>query len=400
MATQFGSPLADQVSHALRWPIRRRVPRKGSRGHFSIYQLGETHIEPSLKLAKLDYNIGQTMHQKDMSSVTKWWRDLDFTAKRPFARDKVIESSLWALGTFSEPQHIFARKVLSKAVTMLSVMDDIYMCIVQLKNLSFSPKWDISMKDELPDYVKVYFEAFLDFYAEIEAITVEAAKKQVRAYVTEARWFNSDYVPTLEEYRSAAVTSTGYPILVSLSFCGMGEVASKEAFDWLSTEPKLLYAASGLSRLIDDLRSHEKELLDYGLYRWKVTYTCWNLAIQEGERLTGFVANFARGLVEEAELKALYEGIKMAQGMGFRRVVVESGNKNVVKVVNSSKGFSAWEMGFRRIVVESGNKNVVKAVNSCKGYLVALQFDFDDGQEANKEKVGSFWKIFLGKPAS
>ncbi|KAF2290774.1 hypothetical protein GH714_015389 [Hevea brasiliensis] len=84
-------------------------------------------------------------------------------------------------------------------------------------------------------------------------------KKQVIAYITEARWFNSDYVPTLEEYISVAVISSTYPILITLSFCGMGEVASKEVFDWLFTEPKLLYAASGLARLIDDIRSHEFE---------------------------------------------------------------------------------------------------------------------------------------------
>lgn len=52
--------------------------------------------------------------------------DLDFTTKLPFARDRVIECSFWALGTFAEPQYVFARQVLSKTIAMLSVMDDIY----------------------------------------------------------------------------------------------------------------------------------------------------------------------------------------------------------------------------------------------------------------------------------
>ncbi|KAJ9145893.1 hypothetical protein P3X46_028221 [Hevea brasiliensis] len=275
MATQFGSPLADQVSHALRWPIRRGLPRKESRDYFSIYQQDEADIKPLLKLAKLDYNIVQMLHQKDMNMITKWWIDLDFTTKLPFARDRVIECSFWALGTFSEPQYVFAREVLSKAVAMLSVMDDIYDVNGTIEELELFTKvvesWDISMKDQLPDYMKAYLDAFLDFYAEIEAVTTkegrpfcihyakEAVKKQVRAYITEARWFNSDYVPTLEEYISVAVISSTYPILITLSFCGMGEVASKEVFDWLFTEPKLLYAASGLARLIDDIRSHEFE---------------------------------------------------------------------------------------------------------------------------------------------
>lgn len=71
-ATQFGSPLADQVSYALRWPTRRGLPRKESRDYFSIYQQDDAHVKPLLKLAKLDYNIVQTLHQRDMKIITKY----------------------------------------------------------------------------------------------------------------------------------------------------------------------------------------------------------------------------------------------------------------------------------------------------------------------------------------
>ncbi|EEF38934.1 (+)-delta-cadinene synthase isozyme A, putative [Ricinus communis] len=276
MATQLSSPLPDQVSHALRWPVRRGLPRKEAWQYFSIYQQDREHIEPLLKLAKLDFNIVQKLHHKDMSIITRWWIDLDFTTKLSFARDRVIECSFWALGVFYEPQFVFARQVLSKAVAILSVMDDIYDVHGTIEELELFTevveRWDISMKDQLPDYMKWYFEALIDFYAEIEAETTkggrsfcihyakEAVKKQVRAYITEARWFNNDYVPTLEEYISNAVISSTYPILITLSFCGMGKFASKDVFDWLFTEPnKLLYTASGLARLIDDIRSHEFE---------------------------------------------------------------------------------------------------------------------------------------------
>ncbi|KAF2290803.1 hypothetical protein GH714_015536 [Hevea brasiliensis] len=122
MATQFGSSLADQVSHALRWPIRRGLPRKESRDYFSIYQQDEAHIKPLLKLAKLDYNIVQMLHQKDMNMITKFGLH-NQTTFRSRQSDRML---FLALGTFSEPQYVFAREVLSKAVAMLSVMDDIY----------------------------------------------------------------------------------------------------------------------------------------------------------------------------------------------------------------------------------------------------------------------------------
>ncbi|XP_037495477.1 probable terpene synthase 3 [Jatropha curcas] len=109
MATQLSSPLAHQVSHALRWPVRRGLPRIEAWHYFSIYKQSEEHSETLLKRAKLDYNI---------------------------------------------------------------------------------------------------------------------VKKRVEAYIIEARWFNNDYVPTFEEYISNAVISSTYPMLITLSFCAMGEVAS------------------------------------------------------------------------------------------------------------------------------------------------------------------------------
>lgn len=42
------------------------------------------------------------------------------------------------------------------------------------------------MKDQLPDYMKVYFEAFLDFYAEIEAVTTKEGRSFCIHYAKEA----------------------------------------------------------------------------------------------------------------------------------------------------------------------------------------------------------------------
>ncbi|GLT69694.1 hypothetical protein SLA2020_418250 [Shorea laevis] len=39
----------------------------------------------------------------------------------------------------------------------------------------------------------------------------------------------------------------------------MGEVASKEAFDWISNDPKMVKACAIICRLMDDIVSHEFE---------------------------------------------------------------------------------------------------------------------------------------------
>ncbi|KDP31569.1 hypothetical protein JCGZ_14794 [Jatropha curcas] len=93
-------------------------------------------------------------------------------------------------GTFSEPHFVFARKVLSKAVAMLSVMDDIYDVHGTIEELELFTKviesWDMSMKDQLPDYMKVYFEALLDFYSEIEEETTSEGRSFCIHYAKEA----------------------------------------------------------------------------------------------------------------------------------------------------------------------------------------------------------------------
>jgi len=83
-------------------------------------------------------------------------------------------------------------------------------------------------------------------------------KRVVEAYFEEAKWANSDYTPSTEEYMGVALASSAYPLLAATSFVGMGCNASEEAFHWLTTDPlKVLRALTIIARLMDDIVSHE-----------------------------------------------------------------------------------------------------------------------------------------------
>ena len=41
-----------------------------------------------------------------------------------------------------------------------------------------------------------------------------------------------------------------------LSFLGMGDFVTKEAFDWTFRNPKIITASSIIGRLMDDMESH------------------------------------------------------------------------------------------------------------------------------------------------
>jgi hypothetical protein len=155
VATHLSFPLAAQVSHALKQPIHKGLPRLEARHYFSIYQEDPSHNKVLLTFAKLDFNLLQKMHQKELSDITRlvikpchnckheliniykmhdsiincmcrWWKDLNFLVKLPFIRDRLIECYFWILGVYFEPEFILARRILTKVIAMTSAIDDIY----------------------------------------------------------------------------------------------------------------------------------------------------------------------------------------------------------------------------------------------------------------------------------
>ncbi|KAK7825294.1 (-)-germacrene d synthase, partial [Quercus suber] len=126
VASHLSTPLAAQVSHALKQPIHKGLPRLEARHYFSIYQEDSSHDKILHTFAKSDFNILQKMHQKELSDIARWWKELNFSKKLPFIRDRVIEFYFWILGVFFEPEYFHARRILTKVIAMTSTIDDIY----------------------------------------------------------------------------------------------------------------------------------------------------------------------------------------------------------------------------------------------------------------------------------
>lgn len=53
------------------------------------------------------------------------------------------------------------------------------------------------------------------------------------------------------------IRSSTIPCLATLSWLGIGNEATKEAHDWLASEPLILVASSIIARLSNDIVSHE-----------------------------------------------------------------------------------------------------------------------------------------------
>ncbi len=46
--------------------------------------------------------------------------------KLPFVRNRIVESCIWALGVYFEPQYSKGRKIMAKLIIIMTIIDDIY----------------------------------------------------------------------------------------------------------------------------------------------------------------------------------------------------------------------------------------------------------------------------------
>ncbi|KAG5546354.1 hypothetical protein RHGRI_018511 [Rhododendron griersonianum] len=179
------NPLAAQVVHALNQPIHKGLTRLEARCYFLFYEQDDSHNKTLLDFAKLDFNLLQKLYQRELGEITRWWKDLDFANKLPFARDRVVECYFWMMGVCFEPQYYFARKLLTKVITLASIMDDIYDIYGTLEELVLFTdaieRWEMRALDQLPAYMKLFYQALLDVYNEID----DEMAKEGKSYATE-----------------------------------------------------------------------------------------------------------------------------------------------------------------------------------------------------------------------
>ncbi|KAG6489810.1 hypothetical protein ZIOFF_051089 [Zingiber officinale] len=191
-----------------------------------------------------------------------------------FARDRIVEGYYWVLGMYHEPQFSRARVMCTKAFCVLSIMDDIYdnySTLDERRLLTEAIKrWNHQAVDSLPEYIKDFYLKLLKNFEEFEAELEFNEKYRVQylqnefkavaiAYFEESKWGVEGYVPSLDEHLRVSLISSACSMVICSMYLGMGEVATKEIFEWYSSFPKPVEACSIIGRLLNDIRSHEME---------------------------------------------------------------------------------------------------------------------------------------------
>ncbi|KAI3798437.1 hypothetical protein L1987_33712 [Smallanthus sonchifolius] len=269
------STISRHIQEALERPIRKRLPRLDALRYIPFYQQQVSHNKSLLKLAKLGFNQLQSLHKKELSQLSKWWKSFDVPKNLPYIRDRLVEVYFWMLGVYFEPQYSRSRIFFTKVGAMVTIIDDTYDAYGTYNELEIFTeaiqRWSTTSLDSLPDYMKPIYKGLLDVYDEMEEIRAkegkayelnyakESMKEFITSYITEAKWREEGYIPTVEENKSVRFISSGYKMFTTSSFVGMGDIITEEAFKWIKTNPPVVKASSTVCRFMDDVVGHKEE---------------------------------------------------------------------------------------------------------------------------------------------
>ncbi|XP_076886255.1 alpha-isocomene synthase-like [Bidens hawaiensis] len=301
--------VSKQIQEALKQPLHKRLPRLEALRYIPFYQQQASHNKSLLKLAKLGFNLLQSLHKKELSQISKWWKGFDVPTSFPYARNRLVECYFWSLCVFYEPRYSESRMFLAKFIAVEAILDDTYDAYGTYGELEIFTeeikRWSVTCLDNLTEYMKPLYRMLLDIYEDMEKILAkmgkahhlnysrEAMNEYIESYFTEAKWANDGYIPTTEEHQEVAIISSGYKNTLIASFCAMGDVIKDETFKWALTMPPIAKACCLLCRVMDDIVTHKGEqgrthapsgiecyMNEYGVSEQHV-YDLFNIKIEE-----------------------------------------------------------------------------------------------------------------------
>ncbi|KAA8515446.1 hypothetical protein F0562_018943 [Nyssa sinensis] len=276
ISSNLNDKLAKQLSHAMELPLHWRVQWYDVRRHMRVYENDDKTNSILLELAKINFNMVQATHQKDLRGIARWWRNLGLVENLSFTRDRLVESYLWAVGVAFEPNHNSFRKWLTKAINLVITIDDVYDVYGSLEELecftNAVDRWDSEEIQQLPECMKICFEALCRTANEV-ACEVEKEKgwnlvlphlQKVwadfcKTLLEEAKWYNKGYTPCLQEYLDNGWISSSGPVLSLHAFFSALE-PTDEVSGHLSSCQDLVHYTSLIIRLCNDLGTSKAEL--------------------------------------------------------------------------------------------------------------------------------------------
>ncbi|XP_059313802.1 terpineol synthase, chloroplastic-like isoform X2 [Lycium ferocissimum] len=268
--------LAELVHHALELPLHWRMLRLEARWFINFYKKRQDMIPFLLELASLDFNIVQAAHVEDLKYVSRWWKETCLAENLPFGRDRLVENFFWTVGVNFLPPYGYFRRIATKVNALVTTIDDVYDVFGTLDELQIFTdaiqRWNINELDKLPDIMKMCYFALDNFINEVAGDAFEehgifilpylrnAWTNLCNSYLREAKWYHSQYTPTMEEYMDNAWISITAPVILVHAYFLVANPVNKEALHYLENYHDIIRCSALILRLANDLGTSSDEL--------------------------------------------------------------------------------------------------------------------------------------------
>ncbi|XP_073365613.1 tau-cadinol synthase-like [Aegilops tauschii subsp. strangulata] len=266
-------PLSEQIKRNLEIPYPRALKRINAPYYIAEYEQERTCIPSLLELAKLDFNLLQRLHQRELKDFCRWGNNLYEEVQLSYSRNRIVECYFWSNIMQYEEQYGHARIILAKVFVLLTLLDDtfdMHATLEEGRKLNEAiQRWEESAVLLLPEYLKKYYVRLMNTFTEIElelkpdhnyrvAYSRKALQTLCRHYQQESEWFHSSYIPSFDDHLKCSLISSGIPMLSISSIVGMGDEATKEAFEWAGGCTDAVQACTVVGRLMNDITSFKR----------------------------------------------------------------------------------------------------------------------------------------------
>ncbi|KAH9623278.1 hypothetical protein KSS87_022240 [Heliosperma pusillum] len=220
-------------------------------------------------LAAIDINMAQINHQREITQVSRWWKGLRLTEELKLARSQPAKWHMWSLACLPAPDMTEQRVELTKAISFVYIIDDIFDVYGTLDELILFTeavnRWEYDNVTGLPNYMRVCLKNLYELINEIsekayknhgwnpKEFLQKVWKDLFNAFLVDAKWFVSGHTPSADEYLRNGIVSIGAGIVCAYLFLLLGEGGDKGGKGHLNNHIQILSLAATICRLWNDL---------------------------------------------------------------------------------------------------------------------------------------------------
>uniref|UniRef100_A0A8R7PP68 Uncharacterized protein n=2 Tax=Triticum urartu TaxID=4572 RepID=A0A8R7PP68_TRIUA len=267
------TPLANQVKRALHIPLPRACKRIETVHYISEYKEEEGYNPVLLELAKLDFNLLQHVHLKELKAITEWWNNFSRNIGLSYIRCRMVESYTWAYVVYYQRGFKLPRRIIAMMIVLITTVDDTYdihATIDDCRKLHEAiQRWDESAVDILPEYLKRLYMELLITFKNIEdevpanvdynvSYLRKAFQNHVSGYLQEAEWSHNNHWPKFEDQVNLTSLTIGGPTLSLSVIAGVDRKIMKQSLDWAAGVPDVVIAGGKIVRFMNDIAAFKR----------------------------------------------------------------------------------------------------------------------------------------------